>query len=76
MLSEDPTLQPKPRPPRGFSETAPPGFVRLEGRSLVLIVVERIGRLTHLTQLRESFLQRLRQRATPDEPTRRDGFGA
>jgi hypothetical protein len=60
MLSEDPRLYPKPRPPRGFSDTAPPGFVRLEGRSVVLIAVERIGRVTHLTQALESLLKRLR----------------
>ncbi len=62
MLSEDPTHLPKPRPPRGFSETAPPGFVRLEGRSIVLIAVERLGRVTHLTQLRDSFVRRFRER--------------
>jgi hypothetical protein len=62
MLSEDPRLHPKPRPPRGFSDTAPPGFVRLEGRGFPLVAAEYLGRLTHLTQARESLLQRLRAR--------------
>jgi hypothetical protein len=44
MLIEDNKPQKEPRPPRGFSATAPPGFALPEGRSFILVAGDRIGR--------------------------------
>jgi hypothetical protein len=44
MLIEDNKPRKRPRPPRGFSATAPPGFALPEGRSFILVAGDRIGR--------------------------------
>jgi hypothetical protein len=44
MLIEDNKPRKQPRPPRGFSATAPPGFALPEGRSFILVAGDRIGR--------------------------------
>jgi hypothetical protein len=44
MLIEDNKPRKEPRPPRGFSATAPPGFALPEGRSFILVAGDRVGR--------------------------------
>jgi hypothetical protein len=35
----------RPRPPRGFSVTPPPGFYKPEGRSFILVYGDRVREL-------------------------------
>jgi hypothetical protein len=48
MIVDDNKSQGHPRPPRGLPATAPPGFIRREGRSFILVGAEKLGRLVGL----------------------------
>lgn len=56
------------RPPRGFSASPPPGFVKSEGRGLIVVAVDRIGEIARASRIGRALSRRLRR---PSEPTSR-----
>jgi hypothetical protein len=56
MLVEDNKPRKQPRPARGFSATPPPGFIKYEGRSFILVGADRLAR--RIRSVRESIARR------------------
>ena len=69
MLTDSDQTPRKPRPPHGFSPTAPPGFVKLEGRSFILVAADRIGEIAR--DVRRSLRGRDREKPGPRSAARR-----